>query len=82
MEISDLPAVNATLNGIAATLLAAGYVLIRKRRRVAHKRAMLGALTTSAIFLVSYVVYHLNAGSVPFEGQGTVRVLYFGILIT
>ena len=82
MEISDLPAVNATLNGLAAIFLTTGYVMIRRGNRAPHKRCMLAALTTSALFLVSYVVYHANAGSRPFLGQGTIRVVYFGILIT
>jgi uncharacterized membrane protein YozB (DUF420 family) len=82
MEITDLPALNATLNGIAAVLLTTGYLLIRQGRTAAHKRAMLGALTTSALFLISYVTYHLNVGSVPYQGEGAVRVAYFVILIT
>ncbi len=82
MEISDLPAVNATLNGLAAIFLTTGYVLIRRGRRELHKRCMLAALTTSALFLVSYVVYHLNIGSRPFPGQGVIRVVYFAILVT
>jgi uncharacterized membrane protein YozB (DUF420 family) len=82
MALSDLPALNATLNGIAAILLTAGYAAIRSGRPDLHKRCMLAALTTSALFLVSYVVYHLNVGSRPFAGQGAIRALYFGILIT
>ena len=82
MQIQDLPALNATLNGVAALLLTAGYVLIRRGRRDLHKRCMLAALTTSALFLVSYVTYHLNAGSRPFPGQGPIRAVYFTILIT
>lgn len=82
MEIADLPAINATLNAIAACFLVAGYVLIRRGRREAHKRMMLGALTASALFLISYVVYHYNAGSRPFQGQGLIRVVYFTILAT
>jgi uncharacterized membrane protein YozB (DUF420 family) len=82
MQISDLPALNATLNGIAAIFLTAGYVQIRRGYKERHKRCMLAALATSAIFLVSYVIYHLNIGSRPFPGQGAVRVLYFAILIT
>ena len=82
MAISDLPALNATLNGISAVLLMTGYILIRRGRRDLHKRCMLAALTTSALFLVSYVVYHLNIGSRPFPGQGPIRVVYFAILIT
>ena len=82
MQISDLPAVNATLNGLAAIFLTTGYVLIRRGRRELHKRCMLAALTTSALFLVSYVIYHVNIGSRPFPGQGVIRVVYFAILIT
>ncbi len=79
MQISDLPAVNAALNGLVAIFLTTDYVLIR---RELHKRCMLAALTTSALFLVSYVVYHANTGSRPFPGQGVIRVVYFAILVT
>ena len=82
MEITDLPAVNATLNLTSALFLIAGYALIRTGDRVMHKRCMLGALVASALFLVCYVVYHLNVGSRPFEGQGAVRYVYFAILVT
>lgn len=82
MQIEDLPAVNAILNGTAALFLTAGYVLIRQGRWKQHKRCMLAALTTSALFLISYVVYHANAGSRPFPGQGAIRIVYFAILIT
>ena len=82
MQISDLPALNATLNGLAAIFLTVGYVQIRRGRRELHKRCMLAALATSALFLVSYVIYHLNIGSRPFPGQGVIRVIYFAILIT
>lgn len=82
MDVSDLPALNATLNAIATVFLVSGYLLIRRGRRVAHKRCMLGALVTSALFLTSYVIYHLNAGSRPFPGEGAVRVVYFAILMT
>jgi putative membrane protein len=82
LTISDLPALNATLNGIAAILLVTGYLFIKQGRRRQHQWCMLGALTTSALFLVSYVTYHLHAGSRPFPGQGPIRVVYFGILIT
>lgn len=82
MSISDLPALNATLNGLAAVFLVVAYVLIRNGQRDLHKRFMLAALTTSALFLVSYVIYHYNAGSKPFEGQGAIRYVYFAILIS
>ncbi|MBI2828351.1 MAG: DUF420 domain-containing protein [Acidobacteria bacterium] len=82
MQISDLPAVNATLNALSAIFLTTGYVLIRRGRRELHKRCMLAALTTSALFLVCYVIYHVNTGSRPFPGQGVIRGVYFTILVT
>ena len=60
----------------------AGYTLIRRGQRVFHKRCMLAALAASALFLVSYVIYHWNAGSRPFPGSGAVAAIYFTILIT
>ena len=81
MEIADLPALNASLNALASVFLVAGYIMIRSGRRDAHKRCMLLALATSALFLASYVVYHANAGSVPFRGVGAIRVVYFAVLI-
>jgi len=82
LQITDLPAVNATLNAIAGTLLVCGYVMIRRGRIQAHRRFMLSAFATSALFLVSYLIYHANVGSRPFPGQGPVRFVYFSILIT
>jgi uncharacterized membrane protein YozB (DUF420 family) len=82
MAVSDLPAVNATLNAIAAVLLVVGYVLVRRGHVQHHRRVMLAAFTTSALFLVSYVIYHANAGSRAFQGQGAIRMMYFAILIT
>ncbi len=82
MDIQDLPALNATLNGVAGLFLVTGYYCIRTGRRDLHKQCMLGALAASALFLTSYVIYHLNAGSKPFEGQGAIRYVYFAILIT
>jgi uncharacterized membrane protein YozB (DUF420 family) len=82
LSLSDLPALNATLNAIAGVLLILGFVLIRRGNVAAHKRAMLAAFTTSALFLVSYLVYHANIGSRPFTGHGPIRIVYFTILIT
>ena len=82
LQISDLPAVNATLNATAGIFLLAGYLLIRRGERTLHKRCMLSALTASTLFLISYVVYHVNTGSRPFHGVGLARVLYFVILVT
>ena len=82
MNVSDLPALNATLNGIAGVLLAIGYVMIRRGRRQAHQALMTAAFATSALFLVSYTLYHAQAGSRPFQGQGAIRTVYFAILIS
>ena len=82
MSVHDLPAVNATLNGVAGVLLLIGFLLIRSRNIHLHRRFMIGAFITSALFLVSYVVYHAQVGSVRFTRQGLVRPLYFTILVT
>lgn len=82
MSISDLPALNATLNAIAAALLTTGYVMIRRRRKAAHRRCMIGAFVASALFLTSYLVYHANVGSKLYPGTGPLRLIYFFILGT
>lgn len=82
MTIGDLPALNATLNGLSAVFITTGYLLIKRGERELHKRCMLAALITSSAFLVSYVIYHANTGSRPFPGTGIARAVYFAILIT
>lgn len=82
MSLADLPALNASLNGIAGVLLVTGYLLIRRGRIRLHRAAMISACVVSALFLTSYVIYHANIGSKPFPGHGLVRAVYFGILIT
>ena len=82
MTVHDLPAVNATLNAASGVLLLVGYILIRTRRIEQHRKCMIAAFSTSSLFLVCYVVYHAQVGSVPFMRQGFVRPLYFTILIT
>lgn len=77
-----LPTLNAFLNALSAGLLIRGYFLIRQGRREEHKQTMLAAFTTSVLFLISYLVYHYGAGSVKFQGQGAVRVVYFAILLS
>lgn len=81
-DVSALPAVNAALNATSAVLLTAGWALVRRRRLRAHRACMLAAFAVSTLFLVSYVVYHANAGSRPFTGLGPVRVVYFTLLLT
>jgi uncharacterized membrane protein YozB (DUF420 family) len=82
MSLSDLPAVNASLNALSALFLAAGYACIRSERRAAHRNCMLAALLSSTVFLASYLVYHFHVGSVRFTGQGPIRTVYFAILLT
>ena len=82
MTVRDLPALNAALNAAAAVALLVGYWLIRRGRWRAHRAAMITALVLSSAFLTSYLVYHAQVGSVPFQGQGWVRTLYLSILAT
>ena len=82
MTVLDLPAVNATLNALSGILLIMGYASIRARRIKWHRLCMIAAFVTSSIFLVCYVIYHAQVGSVRFTRQGFVRPLYFAILIT
>jgi uncharacterized membrane protein YozB (DUF420 family) len=82
MTVTDLPALNATLNGLATICLVLGWVAIRSRRIALHRLCMLAAFATSVVFLISYLVYHYHAGSKPFTGQGALRLVYFLILIT
>lgn len=79
---STLPAFHAILNGSTAVLLIMGLWFIRQRNITAHRAAMLTAFGFSAVFLVSYVISKLNADPIPFGGEGTVRYLYFFVLIS
>jgi uncharacterized membrane protein YozB (DUF420 family) len=82
MELRDLPALNAVLNSISLVLLLNGYRLIRQGRREEHRRMMLAAFSVSALFLLSYLIYHFQVGSVKFQKQGAIRTVYFAILIS
>ena len=79
---STLPALNAFLNGASALLLTAGYFFIRQKKVTAHKICMLTAFGVSSLFLVSYLIYHYQVGSVPFGGTGVIRAVYFPLLIS
>ena len=81
MTVTDLPALNASLNAISTVLLLTGYVFIRRGERQKHKACMIAALVTSTLFLTSYVIYHAQVGSVPFKGTGWIRTVYFAVLI-
>jgi len=82
MSVHDLPAVNATLNAISGILLLVGYACIRARRIELHRKFMIAAFAASSLFLVCYVIYHAQVGSVRFTRQGFVRPIYFTVLIT
>jgi putative membrane protein len=82
VTVADLPALNATLNGVAALFLVGGYAMIRRRRVSVHRAFMLAAWATSMLFLASYSVYHAFAGSRPYAGVGAARAVYFAILIS
>ena len=82
MDVSKLPQLNAALNATSAFLLTLGYIFIRQRAIKAHTMCMVSACATSALFLISYITYHVQHGSTPFQGQGAIRFLYFGILIS
>ena len=77
-----LPTVNASLNALAALFLVIGFYFIRKRNIAAHRACMLTAFSCSVLFLVSYLVYHYQAGSVRYPGTGTLRTVYLSILAT
>jgi uncharacterized membrane protein YozB (DUF420 family) len=77
------PALNATLNGVSAVLLACGYVAIRSRKIQLHKKLMISAFAVSCVFLVSYVIYHIRIREViHFQGQGWIRPVYFTLLLS
>lgn len=82
MDVTWLPHLNATLNATSGILLSAGYLSIRAGHVGRHRACMLGAVSVSIIFLVSYVIYHLEVGSVPFTREGPIRLVYFTVLIT
>src|ERR687883_134797 len=83
MDYTQLPHLNAVLNGLSAIFLVIGYLFIRSGRIRAHRAMMLGALASSLLFLVSYLTYHLLfRGLTRFQGQGIIRPVYFTILFT
>ena len=82
IPLATLPRLDAFLNGGSAIFLLAGYVFIRLRRVLQHKICMISAVVCSSAFLVSYLYFHAHAGLIRFSGQGTVRPVYFTILIT
>jgi protein SCO1/2/putative membrane protein len=82
VALARLPALNAGLNALSALLLTVGFILIKRKRVGAHRAAMLAALGTSTLFLISYLTAHHYLGSTPYQGEGWSRPLYFSILIS
>ncbi|MFN7995262.1 MAG: DUF420 domain-containing protein [Bryobacteraceae bacterium] len=82
MDVHDLPTVNAVLNASAALLLVWGYTLIRRKEIDGHRKVMIAAFVTSSLFLVCYLIYHAQVGSVRYPKTGPIRLVYFTVLIT
>jgi uncharacterized membrane protein YozB (DUF420 family) len=88
MTILDLPAVNATLNGLSATFLTAGFIFIKRGKKIAHRNCMISAFVTSIVFLGCYLTYHgylafaLHRGPTRFENPHWFRPVYLVILLT
>jgi len=83
MTVHDLPAVNASLNGLSAIFLTVGYIFIRRKNQTAHRNYMLAAFCTSIVFLSCYLGYHLNVQTVThFRNPSWFRPIYLTILLT
>lgn len=80
LQLSDFPAIDASLNALSAVLLTLGYFFIRSKRILAHKICMLSAFGTSSLFLVCYLWYHWHHGVTHFTGQGVIRPVYLALL--
>ena len=83
MTVHDLPAINASLNGLSAVFLTAGYIFIRRKNQAAHRNCMIAAFVTSIVFLICYLAYHLNVQTVThFRNPEWFRPVYLVILLT
>jgi uncharacterized membrane protein YozB (DUF420 family) len=84
MSVSDLPAINASLNALATVLLTAGFILIKRRQIPAHRLCMASAFVVSCVFLVTYVLHKILMRGVhtPFGGEGAIRTVYYAMLIS
>jgi putative membrane protein len=82
VNVSNLPALNAVLNGTAAVLLVTAYILIRQGKRDAHRKVMIAAFCVSTLFLISYLTHHFIVGLVRYKGAGIGRIIYLTILGT
>ena len=80
--LSFLPPIYATVNAITAVLLVISVIAIKKGNRNLHEQLNKAALICSALFLVMYVAYHMTSDSTVFGGEGTIKYVYYFILIT
>ena len=80
--LTFLPPIYASINGLTAIVLIVAVLAIKKGNRILHERLMKFAITLSVLFLVMYVAYHMTSDSTPFGGEGTIRYVYFFILLT
>jgi uncharacterized membrane protein YozB (DUF420 family) len=82
IEVRDLPGLNAILNSTSAILLVIGWILIRQRKIEAHRKVMIAAFSVSVLFLISYLIYHSQAGAVRYQKTGPIRTVYFSVLLS
>src|SRR5215510_5945696 len=82
MSLSDLPAVNASLNALSAVFLTMGFVFIKRQRQTAHRNCMITACCTSLLFLTCYLIYHAHAGRTVFKNPEWFRPIYLTLLLT
>jgi len=84
MSIDQLPAVNATLNAVAAVLLTTGWIIIKQQRVTAHRNCMIAAFAVSAVFLITYVAHKIGVRGVhtPYNGEGVIKIAYTVMLIS
>jgi len=80
--LSFLPPIYASINGITALLLICSVIAIKKGNKTLHEQLNTTAIICSALFLVMYIAYHMTSNSTPFGGEGTIKYIYFFILIT
>lgn len=82
MSVSDLPALNATLNGLATVLLTVGFIFIKSGKMHAHRASMLSAFGVSVVFLITYVLHKILVKGVhtPFGGEGAIKTVYYVML--
>lgn len=82
MTVAELPAINASLNGLSTLFITAGWICILRERKVAHATCMGLAILTSSAFLTCYLIYHAKVGSIRFTDQSLARPIYFALLLT